>query len=109
MNLIVALYSAVLFVILSPNVLLRIPSKGSKFLVAGVHAIVFGIVLYFTSGFIWRLSMRIEGFKEGAKPAKKSSPSAAKKSSTLGTQDNSLMKAEKTKMMADGAAKTTKG
>jgi hypothetical protein len=96
MNLIVALYSAVLFVILSPNVLLRIPAKGSKFLVAGVHALVFGIILYFTCGFIWRLSMRIEGFKEGDIPAKKRSPSSEKKSSTkTGEKKSSMPSSEK--------------
>ena len=57
MNLIVAIYSAILFFVLSPGVLLRLPSNGSKFTVAGVHAIVFAVVLYFTAGFVWRFSM----------------------------------------------------
>jgi hypothetical protein len=109
MNLAVALYSAILFVILTPGVLLRLPSNGSKLKVAGVHAIVFAIVLYFSCGFVWRLSIGLEGFKEGAKAKAKVAPSTGKKSSTLGVQDNALMKAEKTKWMVDGAAKSTKG
>jgi len=57
MNLAVAVYSAILFFILSPGVLLRLPANGSKMTVAGVHALVFAAVLYLTSGFVWRLSM----------------------------------------------------
>jgi hypothetical protein len=72
MNLTVAIYSAILFFVLSPGVLLRLPSNGSKMTVAGVHAIVFAAVLYFTAGFVWRLSMnfsapmmhRKEGFED---------------------------------------------
>jgi len=74
MNLVVAIYSAILFFILSPGVLLRLPSNGSKLTVAAVHAVVFGAVLYFTCGFVWRMSMSIgmpmhrrEGFEEEKK------------------------------------------
>jgi hypothetical protein len=41
-----------LFYVLSPNVLLRIPPTGSKHVVAFVHAIVFAIVYYYTSGYV---------------------------------------------------------
>uniref|UniRef100_A0A6C0JNI9 Uncharacterized protein n=1 Tax=viral metagenome TaxID=1070528 RepID=A0A6C0JNI9_9ZZZZ len=69
MNLAVAIYSAILFFLLSPGVLLRLPSNGSKLTVAGVHALVFAGVLYFTAGFVWRLSLslpflRREGMKK---------------------------------------------
>ena len=59
MNLTVAIYSAILFFVLSPGVLLRLPSNGSKITVAVVHAIIFAIVLYFTAGFVWRWSISI--------------------------------------------------
>jgi hypothetical protein len=65
MNLVVAIYSAILFFVLSPGVFLRLPSNGSKLVVAGVHALVFAVVLYFTAHFVWRMSLRMEGFKEG--------------------------------------------
>ena len=72
MNLAVAIFSAILFFILSPGVLLRLPSNGSKLTVAGVHAVVFAVILYFTAGFVWRWShslsmpvMHREGMKEG--------------------------------------------
>jgi len=59
MNLAVAIYSAILFFVLSPGVLLRLPSNGSKLTVAGVHALVFAVILYFTAGYVWRMSMSL--------------------------------------------------
>jgi hypothetical protein len=66
MNWLFSLYVAVLFFILTPAVLLRIPKKGSKYMVAGVHAIVFALLLHFTGKFVWNVSMSMEGFSEGA-------------------------------------------
>jgi len=62
MNIVVALYSAILFFILTPNVLLRLPSNGSKFLVAAIHAAIFGVIIYFTQPYVWKLSV---GQQEG--------------------------------------------
>jgi len=58
----VALYSAILFFVLTPNVLLRLPPKGSTMMVAFVHAVVFGIVFYFAHSLIMNLA---GGGKEG--------------------------------------------
>ena len=68
MNWFIALYLAVLFFVLSPGVLLRLPKNGSKFTVAGVHALVFGAVAFFSCKFVWNLSRRfgVEGM-EGKK------------------------------------------
>ena len=78
MNLTVAIYSAILFFVLSPGVLLRLPSNGSKLTVAGVHALVFAAALYLTSGYVWRWSVsfhapvhRKEGFEEQENEKKK--------------------------------------
>lgn len=46
------LYLVFLFYVLSPNVLLRIPPNGSKHVVALVHAVVFAVVYYYTSGYV---------------------------------------------------------
>ena len=46
------LYIVFLFYVLSPNVLLRIPPNGSKHVVAVVHAFVFALVYYYTSGYV---------------------------------------------------------
>jgi len=70
MNLTVAIYAAILFFVLSPNVLLRLPANGSKLMVAGVHAIVFAVVLYFTQKWVWRMSFGfgLEGMEDPAAP-----------------------------------------
>lgn len=46
------IYLIFLFYVLSPNVLLRIPPNGSKHVVALVHAVVFAVVYYYTSGYV---------------------------------------------------------
>ena len=51
----VAIFSAILFFLLTPGMLLSLPPKGSKMTVAAVHALVFAIIFYFTSGMIWKL------------------------------------------------------
>lgn len=57
MNFVVTLYAALLFFILTPNVLLRLPRKGSVKVVAAVHAVVFGLLFHFTTQIVSRLSM----------------------------------------------------
>ena len=61
MNLVVALYSAILFFVLSPNVFLRLPRNGSKMVVTAVHALIFAVILYFTQKWVWKLSVGLEG------------------------------------------------
>ena len=55
MGLFVALFCSVLFFILTPSILLRIPKNGSKYTVAAVHAFVFGVVFFLLHKFIWRV------------------------------------------------------
>lgn len=64
MNISLLIYSAVLFFVLSPGVLLRLPSKGNKYIVAAVHSVVFAIALYLTQYFSRRVFGK-EGFTEG--------------------------------------------
>lgn len=47
-NLYMALFVAVLFFLLTPGILLRLPPGGSKYTVAAVHAVVFVIVYHLT-------------------------------------------------------------
>jgi hypothetical protein len=49
-------YVAVLFFLLTPSILLRLPPKGSKYVVAFVHALVFATVFHFTHKFVWNMS-----------------------------------------------------
>jgi len=56
-------YVALLFVLLTPGVLLRLPSKGTLLTVAIVHGIVFALVFHFTHRHVYRLTSN-EGFAE---------------------------------------------
>jgi hypothetical protein len=61
MNWIVTIYAAILFFLLSPNILLRLPPTGNKYVVAATHATVFAVVFYFTNKHVWELSMKSHG------------------------------------------------
>jgi hypothetical protein len=63
MDLVLALYTALLFVVLTPGILLTLPKGGSKLTVAAVHGLVFAVVLYFTAKIVVDIStMNKEGF-----------------------------------------------
>ena len=66
MELYMSLFVAVLFFVLTPGVLLRLPTGGSKLMVAGVHALVFALVF----GLTHRLAIDLlykEGFADAVK------------------------------------------
>jgi hypothetical protein len=76
MSLVVSIYAAILFFLLTPAILIRLPPGGSKMTVAAVHAIVFAILFHFTHKFVWRLGARFEGFSiETLAPGSSSAPS----------------------------------
>ena len=45
MNVKFSIFVVLLFVLLTPGILLRLPPKGGKFIVALVHGVVFAVVL----------------------------------------------------------------
>ena len=57
------IFSVLLFFVLSPGVLLRLPPNGSKYLVAFVHAVVFAAVFTFSFKYYKELPL-----SEGARP-----------------------------------------
>ena len=65
MNWIVSIYAALLFFILTPAILVRLPPKGGKYTVAAFHALVFALVFHFTAKMVWQVSRGLEGFQEG--------------------------------------------
>jgi hypothetical protein len=69
MSWIFSLYVAVLFFILTPAILVRLPPKAGKFTVAAFHAVVFALVLHFTGKIVLNFSRSLEGFEEGLYPA----------------------------------------
>ena len=47
------LFSALLFFVLTPGILITIPPKSSKKIVALVHALVFATIWHFTHKLVW--------------------------------------------------------
>jgi hypothetical protein len=54
MGIVMFVYAFLLFFVLTPGILLSLPPKGSKMVVALTHAFVFALVWYFTSKIVWR-------------------------------------------------------
>ena len=69
MNLVVAIYMVLLFFVLTPGILLSLPSGSSKKVVALTHGVVFVLVWWLTHKYVWSLSMKLEGYEN--KPTKK--------------------------------------
>jgi len=67
MNWVVTIYAALLFFVLTPGVLLSLPPKSGKLVVAATHAVVFAIVWHFTHKLVWKFSVGTlrDGFGEG--------------------------------------------
>lgn len=55
MNLMMALYFAVLFYLLTPGVLVSLPQGASLQTVRMTHAAVFAAVVLLTKGFVWKM------------------------------------------------------
>jgi len=82
-------FVVVLFVVLTPGVLLRLPPKGGKYVVAIVHGLVFSFVLHlaYKNYFIYYEGvemMKIEEMKKMVEGYKKGS------STNSGTSNNTL-------------------
>jgi hypothetical protein len=63
------IYIVFLFIVLTPGILLRIPPKGSKLVVAAVHGIVFALVFCLSYKFVLNATY-VENF-ESSKEHKK--------------------------------------
>ncbi len=46
------IYTIILFVVLTPSILVRLPKKGNKYTVAFVHGTIFAIIFHFTHKFV---------------------------------------------------------
>ena len=53
-NILMSLFVAVLFFVLTPGVLLSLPKKGSLYTKAAVHALVFAVVFHLTHKAVWK-------------------------------------------------------
>jgi hypothetical protein len=57
MNFVMTLFTALLFVLLVPGVVLSLPPKGSLLTKAVVHGLVFALVYHLTYGMVWHWSV----------------------------------------------------
>jgi hypothetical protein len=62
MSVVMFVYAFLLFFVLTPGILLSLPPKGSKIVVALTHAFVFALVWHFTHKIVWRST---QGLFEG--------------------------------------------
>jgi hypothetical protein len=67
MQYLMTLYTALLFFVLVPGVLVTIPPKGSKMVQALVHGLVFALVYHYTHKMVYRVLY--ENFQGAAAPA----------------------------------------
>jgi hypothetical protein len=78
MNHLFCLFVIVLFVLLTPNVLLRLPPKGGKWTVAIVHGLVFAFILHFSYMYYFKS-------REGAETMPTTMPTASGMPTTMPT------------------------
>jgi hypothetical protein len=71
-SIVTAVYGALLFYFLIPGVLVRLPPKCSNFKVNMFHALVFGVIFYFTSCVVksfFEPKWKLEGMEPSKAPA----------------------------------------
>jgi len=71
-KIVIPIYAAILFFILSPGVLLSLPPGGSRMTVALVHSLVFFTLFYFTHHYVYQLVTHFPRHMEGMTPTKAS-------------------------------------
>jgi hypothetical protein len=54
MNVLMSVFIALLFYVLTPGILLSLPSRGSLAMKAATHAVVFAVVYHFTHKAVWK-------------------------------------------------------
>jgi len=95
MKIVVLVVSVILFFLLTPGVLLRLPNKGSIYIVAGVHSLVFGLLLWLLSKFVLKSNI------EGLGPAASDFNNVIKSKYTLTDGDNQNVKIFKNSISID--------
>ena len=59
MNVYMSVFLALLFVLLTPGVLVSLPPGGSKLVVAATHGVVFAAVYYLTHKAVWNATKNL--------------------------------------------------
>jgi hypothetical protein len=68
MNIIMIVFTVLLFVLLTPGVILSLPPKGTLLTQAVVHGLVFALVYHFTHKAVWLWSKRVDGYDDMEAP-----------------------------------------
>ncbi len=55
-NIVCFLFTTLLFFVLTPGIIITLPPKSSKYVVAIVHGIVFALIWCFTYKLVWNLT-----------------------------------------------------
>ena len=66
MRMFMILFVTVLFVLLTPGLLVSLPKGGDKWTVALVHALLFALIYYFTQKVVWILFYKSRNCKKEA-------------------------------------------
>ena len=110
MNWIITIYVALLFFVLCPGILVSLPPKRGKFVVAAVHALIFALVWHFTYKFVWRASMNMmhpadkEGLTTNDEPNTETKSSTPEEKAAAAKKRVDAAVAEATKRVAAIAA-----
>ena len=64
MNILHFIYIVFLFFVLTPAILVRLPPKANKWIVALVHGIVFAVIFSLTNHFVLSFSRKLEGYTD---------------------------------------------
>ena len=57
------IFTALLFVALTPGILVTLPPKGSKLAVAVTHGLLFALIYHFTHKAVWEFTRNYESFQ----------------------------------------------
>lgn len=71
MNVLMSLYVVVLFVLLTPGVVLSLPTGGNRITCAVVHGVLFAVAWHFTHKAVWRATSQLSGFQDMNKEKEK--------------------------------------
>jgi hypothetical protein len=76
MNFLLLAYMALLFAALTPGVFISLPMRGSKYMCALTHGVIFALVWHFTHRTVWRMTEGFQDMAEGKKMPVPTRPSA---------------------------------
>ena len=101
-SIVTSVFAALLFIALTPGVLLRLPPKGSKQTVLLVHTFVFFIIYYLLHGMIYRFFNPMRQGFSGAKKVSFSNTTDVKEPFKAANQPKAVVSNSKSSSTASG-------